>query len=167
MSYKQESLYNIFQREKQRFADEPINVSYNEKSNTIQYKDRDNNVMTVKLCPDLGEDHIFYRQFDAPKGSHFGDEVAVINTDTKYYGNDNRFFPKMSDGFQEIADSWFMDRDEIGVERSDNHPPVKKFNPNEYTKYMSPEVKNTYDIWQSHHEYKSKAKSLREILEND
>ena len=167
MSYKQESLYNIFQREKQRLADEPINVSYNEKSNTIQYKDRDNNVMTVKLCPEEGKDHIFYRQFDAPKGSHFGDVVAVIDTDTKTYADDKRFFPKMSDGFQAIADSWFMDRDDIGVEKCDNPPPVKKFDIDYYTGDMTPEAKKKYDIWQSHHEYKSKAKSLREILEQD
>lgn len=164
MSYKQESLYNIFQREKQRFADEPINISYNVKSNTIQYKDRENNVMTVKLNPEEGKDLIFYRQFDAPKGSHFGDEVAVINVNTNYYGDDIRFFKKMSDGFQTIADDWFMKRDEIGVEKTDNPLPVKKFDTHSLTKYMSEEYRKTYDLWQSHHDYKPKAKTLQEMM---
>lgn len=165
MPYIQEDILVICRREQERFADEPIEVSCNPKENTIHYKDRENNIMTVKLCPKLGEDYFFYLQYDAPKGSHFGDQVAVINTDTQNYVDDKRFFPKMSDGFQAIVDSWYMDRDEIGVEKSNKTPPVKKFDIDYYTMNMTPETKKTYDIWKPHYEYKSKAKSLREILD--
>lgn len=167
MAYKQENLFDIFQREKQRFADEPISISYNTKSNTIQYKDEENNVMTVQMRPNEGRDYIYYREHNAPKGSGFGYEVASINIDANYYGDDIRTFPKMSDGLQRIADSWYMDRKEIGVEKTNKpHPPVKKFDKDIFTICMPEDYKKTYDFWKPHYEYeyKSKAKTMQEML---
>lgn len=108
-----DSLYNIFQREKNRVGDD-MTVFYNKNKNSLQYKN-DKGTLTVLFKPEERAEDIYYRSSDTAERVGFGTLVQQ-NTDSGQWAKFSNAIFDIPQEFIDIAQSYQFDRESIGVE---------------------------------------------------
>lgn len=120
-----DSLYNIFQREKNRVGDD-MTVFYNKNKNSLQYKN-EKGTLTVLFKPDERAEDIYYRSNDTTERVGFGTLIQQ-NTDSGQWAKFGAAIFDIPQEFIDIAQSYQFDREAIGVERKSeirNKPKAK------------------------------------------
>lgn len=108
-----DSLYNIFQREKNRVGDD-MTVFYNKNRNFLQYKN-ENGTLTVLFKPKERAEDIYYRPNDATEQVDLG-TLIQRNTDSGRLAKFGAEIFDLPQEFIDIAQSYQFDREAIGVE---------------------------------------------------
>lgn len=114
-----DSLYNIFQREKERVGDE-FTVFYSENRNSMQYKN-EVGTLTILFQPEEGSEKMYYRSNDEKNRVGLGELVQTLTEN----GENSRLtaaFDGIPQEFSELAHSYQFDRDQIGVEKPAQQP---------------------------------------------